>query len=426
MRIFLPNFPDYLFHFTGFAVKTLAIDGYEFISWDVGGRNQIRPLWRHYYPGTEALIFVVDSSDMDRFDQARDEFHRVLGEEILQRDLKAVLLYCNKQDLPNALPLEEIQARLCLDVTKTRYKKLKWVIAGCCATSGEGLQEGLAMLTEALNIHGKEEAVEDDDEIKSLATISTESSSSSSSSSSSWEITKSVERDFDPAVGNGTLGRFFPIKSRTECPYAKAANIWGGNPGVVDSQTSLEDQAKANLAALEEFTTRSNQGEKLDGYCIELDSLQARNYGPVQLGESVRVLLTALADGDPSGENMMRVNYIGSRGWRFRFNRTDFFVTTFAPCYPKSSSRYGFGSERAFLLLQPEQSFSRHDLPRDTPHTNWENPKTMRDKTRVAFHKAGRLYHIPSTIKYPMAEHIVKPVQDDGMCPMRWWEGDGI
>ena len=184
----------------------------------------------------------------------------------------------------------------------------------------------------------------------------------------------------------------------------------------MDSQTSLEDQAKANLAALEEFTTRSIQGEKLDGYWIELDSLQAREYGPVQLGESVRVLLTALADGDPSGENMMRVDYIGSRGWRFRFNRTDFFVTTFAPCYPKSSSRYGFGSERAFLLLQPERSFSRHDdLPQDDPHTNWENPKTMRDKTRVAFHKAGRLYHIPSSTKYPMAEHIVKQ-----NCSRRW------
>lgn len=403
---------------TGFNVETLAIDGYEFTAWDVGGRDKIRPLWRHYYPGTEALIFVVDSNDMDRIDQARDEFHRVLSEELMQRDLKAVLLYCNKQDLPNALSPEEIQARLGLNVTKSTYKKLKWVLVGCCATSGEGLQEGLAMLTEALDSNGKEEPAEDNYEIKSLATETTESS---------WEITKSVvAMDFDPVEGNGTLGRFSPIKSRTECPFAKAANIWGGNPGVVDSQTSLEDQAKGNLAALEEFTTRSNQGEKLDGYCIELDSLQAREYGPVQLGESVRVLLTALADGDPSGENMMRVDYIGSRGWRFRFNRTDFFVTTFASYYPKSSSRYGFGSDRAFLLLQPEQSFARHDLPRDTPHTNWENPKTMRDKTRVAFHKAGRLYHIPSTTKYPMAEHIVKPVQDDGKCPMRWWKGDGI
>ena len=82
------------------------------MSWDVGGRNHMRPFWRFYYPGTEALIFVVDSNDKDRFDQARDEFHRTLSEELLQRDLKAVLLYCNKQDFPNAfLPPEEIQAR---------------------------------------------------------------------------------------------------------------------------------------------------------------------------------------------------------------------------------------------------------------------------------------------------------------------------
>jgi hypothetical protein len=62
------------------------------------------------------------------------------------------------------------------------------------------------------------------------------------------------------------FGRFIAMKSQTEFPFAKAAEIRGGNPGVVDSQTSLEGQAKANLAALEEFTTRSNHGEKLDGY----------------------------------------------------------------------------------------------------------------------------------------------------------------
>ena len=185
---------------------------------------------------------------------------------------------------------------------------------------------------------------------------------------------------------------------------------------------TIEEQATDSAESLIEFTRRSNLGEKLDGFCIDIDDDLARKGSPEEFGEFVRKMLLALADLDPSGENMMRVNYIGSRGWRFRFNRTDFFVTSFAPCYPETSSRYSFGANRAFLLLQPELSFLRHGLPPDSAHTNWDRPENIRDKTRVAFRDAGRAYHIPKTTKYPMAEHIVKPLKDDGVSVVRWWQ----
>ena len=41
---------------------------------------QIRPLWRHYFQNTQGLIFVVDSNDRDRIGEARDELHRMLNE----------------------------------------------------------------------------------------------------------------------------------------------------------------------------------------------------------------------------------------------------------------------------------------------------------------------------------------------------------
>jgi len=120
----------------------------------------------------------------------------------------------------------------------------------------------------------------------------------------------------------------------------------------------------------------------------------------------------------------MRKPYIGARGWRFRFAGADFFVTTFAPCYPPTSSRYAFGANYAFVLLQPELSFLRHNLPDDTPVT-LDPPETIRDKTRLAFLGAGRGYHIPPTIKYPPAEHIVKPLKDDGKTVIHWWITSG-
>ena len=70
-------------------------------SQDVGGQDKIRPLWRHYYTGTQGLIFVVDSEDRGRIDEARQELHRILGD----RDMKdaVLLVFANKQDRPQGL-----------------------------------------------------------------------------------------------------------------------------------------------------------------------------------------------------------------------------------------------------------------------------------------------------------------------------------
>ena len=55
----------------GFNVETVEYKNISFTVWDVGGQDKIRPLWRHYYQNTQGLIFVVDSSDRDRVDEAR-------------------------------------------------------------------------------------------------------------------------------------------------------------------------------------------------------------------------------------------------------------------------------------------------------------------------------------------------------------------
>ena len=49
-----------------FNVETVQYKKLEMQVWDVGGQDKIRQLWRHYYNGTDAVIFVVDSADTDR------------------------------------------------------------------------------------------------------------------------------------------------------------------------------------------------------------------------------------------------------------------------------------------------------------------------------------------------------------------------
>jgi len=62
----------------GFNVETVTFKKVKFNVWDVGGQDKIRPLWRHYFAGTQALIFVVDSSDHERIEEARTELMRII------------------------------------------------------------------------------------------------------------------------------------------------------------------------------------------------------------------------------------------------------------------------------------------------------------------------------------------------------------
>jgi GTPase SAR1 family protein len=130
--------------------------------WDIGGQDRIRNLWRHYYNGTQGLIFVVDSSgergssclflfltfallDRDRIDEARDELHKALGEVELEK--VKVLVLANKQDLPQAMTVAEVSDKLQLKEIKDKA----WYIQSCSAVSGDGLSEGLDWLADAVS-----------------------------------------------------------------------------------------------------------------------------------------------------------------------------------------------------------------------------------------------------------------------------------
>lgn len=67
---------------------------YKFISQDVGGQDKIRPLWRHYYTGSQALIFVVDSQDRERIDEARQELQRIVADREMKECLLLVFVCC--------------------------------------------------------------------------------------------------------------------------------------------------------------------------------------------------------------------------------------------------------------------------------------------------------------------------------------------
>mmetsp|Transcript_16348 Transcript_16348/g.24621 ORF Transcript_16348/g.24621 Transcript_16348/m.24621 type:complete len:180 (+) Transcript_16348:13-552(+) len=130
----------------GFNVDTVEYKNINFTMWDIGGQDKIRRLWRHYYQNSEALIYVVDSNDRERMEIVKEELDAMLAEDSL-RDCPLLVL-ANKQDLPKALGVKDI-----IEALDLHKLKRKWYVQGACATSGEGLYEGLDWLGTA--VHGK-------------------------------------------------------------------------------------------------------------------------------------------------------------------------------------------------------------------------------------------------------------------------------
>merc|ERR1719473_2134257 len=128
----------------GFNVETVEYKHISFTMWDVGGQEKIRPLWRHYFIGTNALIYVVDSNDRDRIEDAREELMKVLNEDEM-RDA-VLLVFANKQDLPNSMAVAEVTEKLGLSNMRNR----QWFIQSACATTGDGLYEGLDWMSRTL------------------------------------------------------------------------------------------------------------------------------------------------------------------------------------------------------------------------------------------------------------------------------------
>jgi small GTP-binding protein len=129
----------------GFNVETVKYKRLTFTMWDIGGQDKLRPLWRHYFEHSDAVVFVVDCNDRERMGVAAAELHRMLADNKLA-DARLLVL-ANKQDLSGAMGTAELMEQLKLSqLTRGR----EWYVQPCCATSGDGLHEGLDWLAKAL------------------------------------------------------------------------------------------------------------------------------------------------------------------------------------------------------------------------------------------------------------------------------------
>ena len=120
----------------------------ELVSWDVGGQIHFRnTLWSSYMQNTSAIIFVVDSSNEERFDEAREEIWKyILGEDGQQFDDIPLLVLANKQDLSTAVNPGVLANALDLH----KIKRASFMIMPVSALTGFNVIEALDWLADRI------------------------------------------------------------------------------------------------------------------------------------------------------------------------------------------------------------------------------------------------------------------------------------
>ncbi|KAJ3287599.1 hypothetical protein HDU76_007798 [Blyttiomyces sp. JEL0837] len=134
----------------GFNIEDVQYKNLNFTVWDIGGHDNNRRLYQHYYKSAQGIIFVIDSQDRNRILEARDELERIISDDEL-RDV-ALLIFANKQDLPGAMTTGELIEKLGLYSLTRR----DWHVQAACGTLGDGICEGFEWMGNTLKAFSKE------------------------------------------------------------------------------------------------------------------------------------------------------------------------------------------------------------------------------------------------------------------------------
>lgn len=100
--------------------------------YDLGGQEKFRAMWPQVNEKSNGLIYVIDSTDHERFEETMEILYEILKIQI--NDLVPVLVLLHKYDLPNRIELNEFLAR-----TNLSQHNIKWSCFETSAKTGEGI-----------------------------------------------------------------------------------------------------------------------------------------------------------------------------------------------------------------------------------------------------------------------------------------------
>ena len=117
--------------------EIVKVGGVEFTAYDLGGHSTARRIWSNYYTDNNCILFMVDSSDHDRFPEARSELAQILADD----KGFPILILGNKIDRKDAVNEKELRKELGIEDTDNVG------VFMCSVVKREGISEAFKWLS---------------------------------------------------------------------------------------------------------------------------------------------------------------------------------------------------------------------------------------------------------------------------------------
>ncbi|CAK9297008.1 unnamed protein product [Gordionus sp. m RMFG-2023] len=137
--------------------EELSMGGMKFTTFDLGGHQQARRVWKDYFPAVDGVVFLIDSCDRSRFIESKHELDSLLTDEQIVNC--PILILGNKIDKPTAASEDEIRHYFCLHGQTTGKCKIpRQEIQGrplelfmCSVLKRQGYGEGFRWLAQYID-----------------------------------------------------------------------------------------------------------------------------------------------------------------------------------------------------------------------------------------------------------------------------------
>jgi GTPase SAR1 family protein len=131
----------------GLNVTSFLAEGAKLVNSDVSGHKSFRGIWDSLIVGRpDIIVYVIDASDSDTLDEAKDVLASYVLEDELLKGLP-VLVVANKQDVEGALNAEQLTSKL--DLSELLQSR-KWKVIAVSTKTGSGIQDMLEWVIEKI------------------------------------------------------------------------------------------------------------------------------------------------------------------------------------------------------------------------------------------------------------------------------------